>query len=72
MRSFLGLLVRVLVTGVAVTLAAVVGWQLWSYYMEEPWTRDGRVLADVVQVAPDVSGLVTDVPVQDNRATCSS
>jgi multidrug resistance efflux pump len=36
--------------------------------MYSPWTRDGRVRARVVQVAPDVSGLVTEVPVADNQA----
>jgi RND family efflux transporter MFP subunit len=35
--------------------------------MEAPWTRDGRVRADVVQVAPDVSGFVTEVLVKDNQ-----
>ena len=35
--------------------------------MDAPWTRDGRVRADVVAVAPDVSGLVTDVLVHDNQ-----
>ena len=35
--------------------------------MEAPWTRDGRVRADVVAVAPDVSGLVTEVLVEDNQ-----
>ena len=50
-----------------VAAAAVVGWQLWIYYMDAPWTRDGRVRADVVAVAPDVSGLVTDVLVHDNQ-----
>ncbi len=34
--------------------------------MLEPWTRDGRVRADVVTVAADVSGLVSDVMVHDN------
>ena len=38
------------------------------YYLEAPWTRDGRVRADVVQVAADVSGLVSDVLVHDNEA----
>lgn len=56
-----------LVTAVAVVVAAVIGWQLWAYYMEAPWTRDGRVRADVVLVAPDVAGLVADVVVQDNQ-----
>jgi len=55
------------VTLAAVAIAAVVGAQLWSYYMDEPWTRDGRVRADVVQVAADVSGLVSEVMVQDNQ-----
>ena len=67
MRSFAPLLIRLLVTGIAVAIAAVVAWQLWVYYMEEPWTRDGRVRADVVQVAPDVSGIVTEVAVRDNQ-----
>jgi RND family efflux transporter MFP subunit len=58
---------RVLVTLIIVLVAIVVGWQLWSYYMLEPWTRDGRVRADVVTVAADVSGLVSDVFVHDNE-----
>jgi RND family efflux transporter MFP subunit len=56
------------VTAVLVGVAAVIGWQLWLYYLEAPWTRDGRVRADVVQVAADVSGLVTEVLVHDNQA----
>ena len=42
-------------------------WQLVGYYMFAPWTRDGHVRADVVQVAPDVSGLVPQVEVVDNQ-----
>jgi len=61
---FLG---RFAVTAVAVAVAAVVAWQLWVYYMEDPWTRDGRVRADIVLVAPDVSGLVAQVFVADNQ-----
>ena len=58
---------RFAVTAVVVAAAAYAGWQLWAHYEIEPWTRDGRVKAYVVQVAPDVSGLVTAVPVQDNQ-----
>jgi len=58
---------RILVTLLVVLAAIVVGWQLWSYYMLAPWTRDGRVRADVVTVAADVSGLVSDVFVHDNE-----
>ncbi|HEX3502927.1 MAG TPA: HlyD family secretion protein [Xanthobacteraceae bacterium] len=67
MKSFFASAGRVLVTLVVVLIAIVVGWQLWSYYMLEPWTRDGRVRADVVTVSADVSGLVSDVYVHDNE-----
>jgi RND family efflux transporter MFP subunit len=40
---------------------------LWDYYFDEPWTRDGHVRADVVPVAPDVTGFVTEVLVGDNQ-----
>jgi RND family efflux transporter MFP subunit len=67
MRKLASLLGRLAVTAVAVAVAGVVGWQMWIYYMQAPWTRDGRVRADVVQVAADVSGLVTTVLVHDNQ-----
>lgn len=54
-------------TAAVVAAAVYAGWQLWVHYEVEPWTRDGRVKAYVVQVAPDVSGLVTAVPVHDNQ-----
>ncbi|HEY1226879.1 MAG TPA: HlyD family secretion protein [Ramlibacter sp.] len=47
--------------------AVYAGWQLWRHYEVEPWTRDGRVKAYVVQVAPDVTGQVTRVYVHDNQ-----
>lgn len=56
----------VLLTLVAVSVSAFVGLHLWNYYTTAPWTRDGHVRADIVQVAPDVSGLVTEVYVKDN------
>ncbi|MFC3126189.1 efflux RND transporter periplasmic adaptor subunit [Pseudoroseomonas globiformis] len=59
-------LARILVTLVLVLVAAGVGWQLWRYYMEAPWTRDGRVRADIIGIAPDVSGFVAAVLVADN------
>ena len=65
---FGALLGRFTVTAITVGIAALIGWRLWYYYLEAPWTRDGRVRADVVQVAADVSGLVSDVLVHDNEA----
>jgi multidrug resistance efflux pump len=66
-KTAVALLRRLVVTTVAVVAAFMVGGYLWIYYMDEPWTRDGRVRADIVDVAPDVSGFVTDVMVRDNQ-----
>jgi RND family efflux transporter MFP subunit len=60
-------IIRFFVTLLAAAIAAVVAWQLWIYYMDDPWTRDGTVRADVVEIAPDVSGLVASVYVHDNQ-----
>lgn len=58
---------RVAVTLLMVLLAFAMGSAIWDYYLEAPWTRDGRVRADIVAIAPDVSGLVTEVHVVDNQ-----
>ncbi|WP_282296671.1 HlyD family secretion protein [Stenotrophomonas sp. PS02289] len=68
MNKILKHTVPVVVTVAAVIAALLVLRTLWSYYMDEPWTRDAHVSADVVQVAPDVSGLVEAVKVADNQA----
>lgn len=55
--------------GTLIVLAAAVfvGRELWVHYMDTPWTRDGRVRADIINVAADVSGYVVAVPVKDNQ-----
>lgn len=58
---------RVGITLLATAGALFAGWQLWRHYEIDPWTRDGRVKAHVVQVAPDVTGQVTKVYVHDNQ-----
>ncbi|SDI17063.1 efflux RND transporter periplasmic adaptor subunit [Pseudomonas panipatensis] len=63
MRGFF----RVLATLLVVVAAVFAGAWLWRYYMLSPWTRDARVRADVVVIAPDVSGWVTDLPIVDNQ-----
>lgn len=60
-------LLRPTVTGLLALLAILSGYALWHYDRITPWTRDGRVRADWVSVAPDVSGLVTEVDVRDNQ-----
>ncbi|MBA1201520.1 HlyD family secretion protein [Pseudomonas capeferrum] len=58
---------RVVLTLLVVTFAAVLVWQMVVYYMFAPWTRDGHIRADVIQIAPDVSGLIQKVTVRDNQ-----
>jgi len=50
-----------------VLLAFIAIFRAWVFYTESPWTRDARFTADVVAIAPDVSGLITSVNVQDNQ-----
>ncbi|RKR04192.1 RND family efflux transporter MFP subunit [Kushneria sinocarnis] len=63
MRTFL----KVLITLVMVALATALGLWLWHYYMYTPWTRDARVRADVITIAPDVSGWVSQMDIQDGQ-----
>jgi RND family efflux transporter MFP subunit len=67
MKNTVGFVRRFAVTALAVAAALAVGSYLWAYYVDAPWTRDGRVRADVVTVAPDVSGFVTEILVKDNQ-----
>ncbi|MCU1718992.1 HlyD family secretion protein [Pseudomonas sp. 5P_3.1_Bac2] len=60
-------MVRVLVTLSVVALAILAGSWLWQHYLYSPWTRDSRVRADIVTIAPDVSGWVVKLNVVDNQ-----
>ncbi len=60
-------LIRSAATIILVIAAALVAIWMWNHYERSPWTRDGRVRADVVRVTPDISGLVTSVAVRDNQ-----
>ena len=60
-------LVGFVATAVIFIVAILLGRVLWVHYMDEPWTRDARVRAEIVNVAPDVSGAVVELPVKDNQ-----
>ncbi|MDN5681806.1 MAG: HlyD family secretion protein, partial [Ewingella sp.] len=49
----------------AVALCA--GWWMWNYYMQSPWTRDGKVRAELVDITPEVSGRIIGINVHDNQ-----
>lgn len=58
---------RTAITLILVVLAFIAIFRAWAYYTESPWTRDARFSADVVAIAPDVAGLITQVNVKDNQ-----
>ncbi len=61
-------IISVSVSLLVVAVALFVLRTLWSHYMDAPWTRDGRVRADIINIAADVGGLVVEVAVVDNQA----
>lgn len=67
MKSLLSLVGRYALTLCAVAAATLLAFMMWKHYAQTPWTRDGRVRADVVQIAPDVSGPVIRMAVRDNQ-----
>ena len=58
---------RVLLTLILVIAAGLLGYDVAKYYLYSPWTRDARIRANVVTVAPDVSGYVDDIRVRNNQ-----
>ena len=58
---------RVLVTLLITAAAIIAARHLWLHYMEKPWTRDARVRATILNIAPDISGPITTLPIRDNQ-----
>lgn len=48
-------------------LALIAGWWLWNFYMQSPWTRDGKIRAEQVSITPQVSGSITTLLIKDNQ-----
>jgi multidrug resistance efflux pump len=58
---------KYMTTGLIVLIAvAVVAWKYWDY-VTNPWTRNGQVRAQVIQITPRVSGPLVKLPVVDNQ-----
>jgi len=60
-------LINYLITFVIVALAVWAGVSLYTNYIQNPWTRDGQVRANVVGIAPRVSGPIIHITVRDNQ-----
>lgn len=67
MKTLTRKMTRTAITLILVLLAFIAIFRAWVFYTESPWTRDARFTADVVAIAPDVSGLITAVEVHDNQ-----
>lgn len=67
MKSLIRKIARYAITILLVIIAVVIIFRAWVFYTESPWTRDAKFAADVVAISPDVTGLITDVPVHDNQ-----
>ena len=59
--------VRVVLTLVLLVAGGLLSYDMASYYLYSPWTREARVRANVVTVAPDVSGYVDDIRVRNDQ-----
>ncbi len=58
---------RAIATIIVILVAVVaVGWKYWDYVVN-PWTRNGQVMAQVIQITPRVSGTIVQLPVVDNQ-----
>lgn len=59
--------IRIIITLAVIVAAVLSGRWVWDHYLYSPWTRDGKVQADIITIAPDVSGWVTALAVEDNQ-----
>lgn len=67
MKTLTRNILRTAITVILVILAFIAIFRAWVYYTASPWTRDARFSADIVAIAPDVSGLISQVNVKDNQ-----
>ncbi len=60
-------LLKYFTTLIVFAIALIAGWWMWNYYMQSPWTRDGKIRAELVNITPEVSGRIISVNVTDNQ-----
>ena len=60
-------IIKILLTLVILGTAAFFAYNKYRDYIENPWTRDGQVRTQVIQVTPRVNGMVTKIHVADNQ-----
>jgi multidrug resistance efflux pump len=60
-------IIKILLTFAILATAGFFAYNKFRDYIENPWTRDGQVRTQVIQVAPRVTGMVTKIYVEDNQ-----
>ncbi len=60
-------IVKLLLTLGIIAAAGYFGYEKYRDYFDNPWTRDGQVRTQVIQVTPRVSGMITAIHVRDNQ-----
>ncbi len=63
MKLFVKIVLNLLIFGSAIYF----GYEKFEEYFSNPWTRDGQVRAQVIQVSPRISGMVMEIAVIDNQ-----
>ena len=58
---------KYMLTGIIVVIAVIVVLIKYRNYISNPWTRDGQVRAEIIQLTPRVSGPIVDLPITDNQ-----
>ncbi len=60
-------IIKILLTLAILGAAGFYAYNKYRVYMDNPWTRDGQVRTQVIQVTPRVNGMVTKILVVDNQ-----
>ena len=60
-------ILKYILTGIIVLIAVIVIAVKYWAYVTNPWTRNGQVFAQVIQITPRVSGPLVKLPVEDNQ-----
>ena len=67
MEKSTGKLTRIIVTLALVLIAVIAVYIAYYRSTTRPWTRDGQVRADIIEISSQVNGQVVKVPVKDNQ-----
>ncbi|RLA71339.1 MAG: efflux transporter periplasmic adaptor subunit [Epsilonproteobacteria bacterium] len=60
-------IIKILLTLAILGAAAFFAYNKYRAYIDNPWTRDGQVRTQVIQVTPRVNGMVVKIHVVDNQ-----